>query len=214
MKIAIIIGILALIYLLFSGSGTGYIRKNGSWYWVTIDEYNGKREHLIPDADPASFEVLQCDQFAKDSQHVYYEGKIIKQARPSTIQMIGDKKSNYLADDQHVFFRTEIIIKADPSTFKVLEFPYSRDKNDVYCGTIPMMLAKEYVSTFKVTNSDPLMKGMISTIKLSHFLEFNPKYEWITKSNPDLEYVITGEWGTGEALNKKFKGLHEVSAGK
>ena len=214
MKIAIIIGILALIYLLFSGSGTGYIRKNGSWYWVTIDEYNGKREHLIPGADPASFEVLQCDQFAKDRQHVYYEGKIIKQARPSTIQMIGDKKSNYLADDQHVFFRTEIIINADPSTFKVLEFPYSRDKNDVYCGTIPMMLAKEYVSTFKVTNSDPLMKGMISTIKLSHFLEFNPKYEWITKSNPDLEYVITGEWGTGEALNKKFKGLHEVSAGK
>jgi hypothetical protein len=214
MKIAIILVILALLYLLFSGSKTGYTSKNGSWYWVTIDEYNGKREHLVQEADYTSFEVLSCKQFAKDQRNVYYEGKIIKRAKASTIKIIGDDKSNYLADDQLVFFRTEIIINADPATFEVLEPPYSRDKNDVYCGTIPMMLAKEYVSTFKVTNSDPLMKGMISTIKLSHFLEFNPRYEWITKSNPDIEFAITGEWGTGEALNKKFKGLHEVTAEK
>lgn len=214
MKIAIILVVLALLYLLFSGSKTGYINKNGSWYWVTIDEYNGKREHLVLEADFASFEVLNCKQFAKDGNHVFYEGKIIKKAKAPTVKIIGDSKSNYLADDQHVFFRTEIIVNADPATFEVLEFPYSRDKNDVYCGTIPMMLAKEYVSTFKVTNSDPLMKGMISTIKLSHFLEFNPRYEWITQSNPDIEYAITGEWGTGEALNKKFKGLNEVTTEK
>lgn len=214
MKIAIILVLLALIYLLFSGTKTGYIRKNGSWYWVTIDEYNGKRENIVQGADFTSFQVLDCDQFAKDREHVFYEGKIIKQARASTIKIIGDNKSNYLADDKHVFFRTEIIINADPSTFKVMEFPYSRDKNDVYCGTIPMMLAKEYVSTFKVTNSDPLMKGMISTIKFSHFLEFNPRYKWISQSNPEIEFAITGEWGTGEALNKKFKGLHEVTAEK
>ena len=62
----------------------------------------------------------------------------------------------------------------------------------------------------EVTNEDELMKGMISTMKLSHFIEFNPAYAWIDSLDHQPENVITGEWGTGETAGKHFKGFYKV----
>jgi hypothetical protein len=105
---------------------------------------------------------------------------------------------------------TEVILKADPGTFEVLSFPYSRDKNDVYNGTIPMNLSKSEVAAFRVTNEDKVMGGGKTTTLLSEFLKFSPEYGWIDSMGLDVKWVITNSWGTGEALGKKFKGLKEI----
>lgn len=186
----------------------GYIRKNGDWHWVTNDESNGKRSMVIAEADEKSFIVLERSQYAKDKNNVYFEGQKIEQANPNDLQFMGDEKSLYFKDNKHVFFQNEIILNADPSTFGVIEFPYSKDKTNIYCGTLPMMLTATEVATFKVTNTDQTMKGTISTMKAKHFIEFNKAYQWIDSLN--IAYVITGDWGTAEADGKKFRGLYQV----
>lgn len=204
-----ITGFLLLVSLIFLQScGTGYQRQNGSWVWTTNDESHGSRSTVIPEADDGSFEVLDRPQFAKDANYLYYEGKRVRGANPKALQFLGDEKSEYYKDDQHAFIRTEIIQRADPATFEVLEFPYSKDKNDVYCGTMPMMLSAGDLKSFKVINDDPWMKGMVSTMKREHFVEYNKSYQWV--DSLDIEYVIVGEWGSAESAGKKFKGLYEV----
>ncbi|MBK8080510.1 MAG: DKNYY domain-containing protein [Saprospiraceae bacterium] len=89
---------------------------------------------------------------------------------PNGFVLLSDDEYGYSKDKQFVFFNNEVIINAAPATFEVIQFPYSKDKNDVYCGTVPMKLSSEEVLLYKVTNEDKLMAGMISTTKLSHFL--------------------------------------------
>jgi hypothetical protein len=92
----------------------------------------------------------------------------------------------------------------------VLAFPYARDKNDVYNGTIPMNLDKEEVAAFTVTNDNEMMSGSISTTRVEYFIEFNPEYSWIKTYDPELTHVITGTSGTGKTNKRKFKGFEEI----
>ena len=210
MKTVLAIVLVLIILYFFKGCKTGYVKKNGDWSWVTIDEQNGKRLHWIEGIDQNSFVVLKNKNFAKDRDQVYFKGKKINHATPDGFELLSDDEYGYSKNHQYAFLNNEVIIGADPNSFVVLEFPYAKDKNDVYCGTIPMKLEPEEVKTFKATNDDKQMQGMISTTKLSHFLELNPHYQWITDQGVEIQHVITGEWGTGITVNRKFKGFKEV----
>lgn len=60
-----------------------------------------------------------------------------------------DKNKVYIfaSDDWSVYK----VINADPNSFEVLEFPYSKDKNDAYCGNLPLYV--DDVSKFEVIES-------------------------------------------------------------
>jgi len=148
--------------------------------------------------------------FGTDRYSAYFQGRKVIHATPDGFVPLTDDAYGYAKDNYRVFFDNDVILKADPKTFEVLEFPYSRDKNDIYNGTIPMNLDKNDVEEFKVINDDKLMKGTKSTMLLSEFLKFSPEYEWINNLDIEVKWVVTGPWGTGGTQTKKFKGLKEV----
>ncbi|MBK9256685.1 MAG: DKNYY domain-containing protein [Saprospiraceae bacterium] len=211
MKIFIIIILAFIIMFFISSCETGYVKRGHNWVWVTNDENFGSRDHWIDGIDMESFKVLkQNKNFATDKYSAYFRGRKISHATSDGFVPLTDNAYGYAKDNYRVFFDNEVILKADPKTFEVLEFPYSRDKNDVYNGTLPMNLEKNDVEEFKVTNEDKLMKGSKTTTLLSEFLKFSPEYQWIEDLDIEVKWVVTGRWGTGETKTKKFKGLEEI----
>lgn len=212
MKIVLCIILGLFITFFISSCNTGYQKENGQWVWKTHDEHFGRRSHWIDGIDNQSFKVIKENtNFAVDKHSAYFKGKKIKNASPLGFTTLTKTEYGYAKDHNYVFLDREVILMADPETFVVLEFPYSKDKNDVYCGTIPMKLNRNEVEEFRVINDDKLMKGMKSTTLLSEFLKFNPEYRWIEDLDIEVEWVITGDWGTGETSTKKYQGFEEVN---
>lgn len=201
----VIITLLCLIF--FTSCKEGYRKQNGQWAWVTYNESSGKNIKWIEGIDHESFHVLEHKNYGADKNSVYYMGRKINQANPESFIILSRGSYDYAKDNRYVFLDTEVVLHADPISFEVLEFPYSKDKNDVYCGTVPMFLSKEEVEEFVVTNDDKLMAGMKSSEKLSNFLEFNSGYEWMLDEPFEIKWVITGGWGTGHTKTKNFQGL-------
>lgn len=212
MKTVFLVIMVLIVVFLYKSCETGYVKKGHNWVWVTNDENFGSRDHWIEGIDMESFKVLrQNKNFAIDKYSAYFRGRKISYATPDGFVPLTDNAYGYAKDNYRVFFDNEVILKADPATFEVLEFPYSRDKNDVYNGTLPMNLDKNDVEAFKVINDDKLMKGSKITTLLSEFLKFNPEYQWIENLDIEVNWVITGSWGTGEANGKKYKGIKQVN---
>lgn len=211
MKIFIIITLALIVIFLISSCETGYVKRGHNWVWVTNDENFGSRDHWIEGIDPESFRVLQQNKcFAVDKNSAYFKGRKISYATPDGFVPLTDNDYGYAKDNFRVFFDNDVILKADPKTFEVLEFPYSRDKNDIYNGTLPMFLDKKELEEFKVVNDEKWLKGTKSTMLLSEFLKFSPEYEWINDMDIEVKWVVTGPYGTGHTQTKKFKGLKEV----
>lgn len=202
--------LLLLIVLWISSCQSGYKKQNGQWAWVTYDESAGKRVKWMEGIDNSSFRVLKNDNFGADNFSVFYQGIKIKQANPNGFVTLTDNTFGYAKDAQHVFLDIEVILKADPKSFEVLEFPYSRDKNDIYNGTLPMGLDKKEVEEFTVTNEDKMMAGSKTTSLLDYFIEYKPEYAWIKEYSPDTKFVIVGSSGTATTKSRKFKGLKEL----
>jgi hypothetical protein len=197
---------LLLLSLVLTSCETGYHKENGSWVWVTRDESHGRRAHPIAYAEVGSFEVLRYPDFAKDQAHAYYQGRMIPDADPATFEVLSEK--GYSKDQKHVYLDHEKVIFARPATFELLEFPYARDDLRLYCGTLPIQLSTNELGEFRVTNEDKLMAGMKSTMIRSHFVELNPDYAWLDSLK--TQFVIVGEWGTGETRSKKIRGFSVV----
>jgi hypothetical protein len=187
---------------------TGYVKKNGQWTWTTRDVQFGTRNHWIEGVDSKTFKVIKKNRnYGVDRSYAYFQGRKINNSSSVGFEVLTKSDYGYARDNKFVFFDQEVIIGADPYTFQILEFPYSKDKNDVYCGTLPLQLSETEIEEFKVTNTDQLMKGMKSIMKLSYFIESNPEYQWITTSPLRINHVITGPWGTGETSKYAFKGI-------
>ena len=194
-----------LIFILVS-CDSGYQKENGKWVWISYDEAVGKRITQIDEHDIESFKVLKNSNYARDKNSVFYIGRIIKDANPENFETIN--KDGYSKDRKYVFLDEEKIVHANPKSFKLLEFPYSKDENHIFCGTIPIDLKSEEINEFKVTNEDELMSGMKSSILLSHFIETNPEYKWLDTLG--VHGVIIFQFATGETSNRKFKGFKEL----
>ena len=169
MKVKLIIG--TLLILIFSSCESGYQKDNGKWIWVSYDEAVGKRISPIDNYDAESFKILENKNYATDRILVFYIGRVIQDADPKSFEVINSR--GYSKDENHVYLDDEKIVFANPKTFELLEFPYSKDDNNVFCGTIPMNIQKKEVKEFKVTNENELMADGKSSILLSHFIEIN-----------------------------------------
>jgi hypothetical protein len=194
-----------IILFLISSCNSGYDKQDGSWVWISYDEGAGKRINEIDPHHFETFEVLDNEEYARDKNSVFYVGQIIKNADPKSFEVIGN---GYSKDLNNVFLDAKTIVFANPTTFKQLEFPYSKDDAYVFCGTIPLELDKNEIDEFVVTNENELMSTSKSTILLSHFIEHNPKYQWLDTLN--IDGVIVGEWATSNTNERKFKGYKEV----
>lgn len=160
-KVLIIIGSLAIIFCLlfylFNLFKPGYVYENGTWNYVSYDEAVGRRVSPI-DLHKDKFKVLKYGDFARDDKSVYFKSTKVEGADPDTFQIISNKghysyakdKTNvyvYLSDDWSIFR----IIKADPNSFEILEPPYSKDKNDAFCGNLPLYV--DDITKFEVKES-------------------------------------------------------------
>jgi hypothetical protein len=189
--------------MVFTSCQTGYQNENGQWAWVSYDEYQGKRLSFLDSVDAESFSVMSNNQYGLDKYHVYFKGQIVYPADPKTFQLIDDK--GYSADAQHVFLDAAMIALAHPLSFKVLQFPYSKDDQNIFCGTIPMRLSKEEQRSFKVVEGEKNMVNTRTITDLKYFIEFNPDYQWL--DTLPIKKVITGEWGMAEVNGKRIHGF-------
>lgn len=132
--------------------------------YFTIDEQMYFGTTTIPGGDPTSFHVFDNEvhygdrtrevckyicSYAADAGAVYYDGKNIYGADPSSFELIGygllqnkgkdpsDSQPEYARDAQHVYFIGKLVAGADPRTFTPLAsggyfYDYGRDAWHVY----------------------------------------------------------------------------------
>ena len=112
-KNILLISVMASLFLCILGCGSkykeGYIIDKGKKQviWRTVDAGYGVREKIVQGADLKTFEILKFtydpyfkrNSFAKDKQHVYWQGCIIKDADPKTFRY----EQNIYKDDKQSF---------------------------------------------------------------------------------------------------------------
>ncbi|MBL8089444.1 MAG: DKNYY domain-containing protein [Anaerolineales bacterium] len=119
---------LCLICLLISGIGYFYLanqppnRLSDSGYYIRITKvyyYPGfglSEPFEIANAHVSTFEILdETHQYAKDINHVYFQGVIIPDADSQTFYMLSDIH-RCAADENHVYYWENIIPNFDPNT--------------------------------------------------------------------------------------------------
>lgn len=94
--------------------------------WNTKDIWAGHHSRIV-DADPSTFEDLG-DGYARDAQHAFLEGNIIKGADGKSFKCL---EKRYAMDANHVFYDT-IMTNADPMSFIVHSRYLTEDKKDFY----------------------------------------------------------------------------------
>jgi hypothetical protein len=214
---------ISLFFYLYHLFKPGYIYENATWNYVSYDTGAGRRVDPI-DVSRDEFKVLKHNDFARDIKSVYFKSTKVEGSDPDTFQIISDKgRYRYAKDKKNVYIYTidgwllHKVINADPNSFEVLEFPYSKDKNDAYCGNLPLYV--EEVSKFKViegtdsaimstvysflgTENDPSDKSSEYERK-KH--EYNlKKYGFIT------EWVFYSEDGKAKTDKYTYKGYKLV----
>lgn len=101
--------------------------KNHIFYYV----YGG-RTMILNDADLDTFTALTND-FGKDKNYVWWNGKKLKNANPKTWRLLENGNS---IDDKNAFSGNEIIKGVDVETFTCFTdekgFGYTKDKNHIY----------------------------------------------------------------------------------
>jgi hypothetical protein len=145
---------LYLWFCLYNSFKPGYVYGNGTWNYVSYDTGAGRRVNPI-NVRKDEFKVLKYNDFARDNKSVYFKSEKVEGSDPDTFQIISDKgRYRYAKDKNNVYIYARDdwslykVINADPNSFEVLEFPYSKDKNDAYCGNLPLYV--DDVSKFEV----------------------------------------------------------------
>jgi len=91
----------------------------------------------IEGADPDTFDVID-QSYAKDINNVYYDGKPVAGAKPSSVTLVTSElngntaDSGYLISDDKVFCYGKVIEGADPTSFSYLFGSYAMDKDYLY----------------------------------------------------------------------------------
>lgn len=126
-----IIIFLCLICLLISGIGYFYFanqppnRLSDSGYYIRITKvyyYPGfglSEPFEITDAHVSTFEILdELAQYARDENHVYFQGLIIPEADSQTFSVLNENY-NCAVDVNHAYQRGSIIPNFDPITIPI-----------------------------------------------------------------------------------------------
>lgn len=102
----------------FIATGPVYFKDSRNVYF---NDYGARNLKIITGADSQTFEVVEDTYaYAKDSNHAYYQDKLIPDADTKTFQYLGgDLSTAYAKDDRRVYLNGQIIDGADPVTFVV-----------------------------------------------------------------------------------------------
>lgn len=180
--ILIIIVVLIILFSLCKKYEPGYVFENGTWNYVSYDTGVGRRVNPI-NVKKYEFQKLKYKDFARDNESVYFKNNKIEGSDPETFEVISTaNRRSYAKDKNNVYIYIKNgwsvfrIYNADPATFEALEFPYSKDKNDAYNGTLPLFV--DDVSKFKVVEG-----GSISQSTLAEYF-----IEPITQSEESAKY--------------------------
>ena len=195
---ATLASIYALIILLSScGYNSTYEKTNAGWSYISYDEGAGKRT-IDLNVDNKTFITID-DDYAKDKDKVFYQGRHIELALPQSFQVLTE---GYSKDIENVYLFNYPIINANPDAFAVLGGLFSKDNENIYCGTIPFLSGE--ISSFEILEKNPSK----TVIKTSEFLKKNPQYSFIDES----KYKVVVYSNSISSLHgKRYKGISELA---
>ncbi|WP_340003745.1 DKNYY domain-containing protein [Paenibacillus sp. FSL K6-0276] len=150
----VICSLIISLYCFYNSFKPGYVFENGTWNYVSYNEAVGRRVSPIK-VNKDEFKVLKYSDFARDNNSVYFKNHKMEGSDPESFKIISTKGRYHYAKDKNIVYIYVSddwlifkVINADPESFKVLEYPYSKDKNDAYCGSLPLYV--DDVSKFEV----------------------------------------------------------------
>jgi len=187
-----------VVTLSFFGCNTGYQKENGEWAYVTWDEGSGRKVFPLQ-ADEETFKILQKPEYAKDKSSVFYKGRVIPEADPSSYNLL--EGGNYARDKGRVFLFYYEVINADPVTFVEIKFPYAKDKEGIFCGTLPMDV--QNTNEFEVIRSS----SSYQAINKDEFIKQNKEYAYL--DTVQVKAVVYGE-GSARTKSEYFEGFKKV----
>jgi hypothetical protein len=202
-----------MLLLLLAGCGGGYQQSGGGYTYVTIDEGQGRVEHVIPGVDSATFKIINQGGYASDAGQVYYQGRPIDGADPATFSTLS---ALYGVDAAHVYYQDSLIPGADPATFKLLDSQWGRDARDVYFQERPQQVCDLY--SFKLLKDDWQIDSQCAYRMGTRLANADPStFEvinfWFAKDkNQVYENLPTIIEGADPATFKLRKGICQVCA--
>lgn len=212
-------GLTILGFFLYHSFKPGYVYENGTWNYVSYDEAVGRRVNPI-DVKKDEFILLKYKDFARDNTSVYFKSEKVEGSDPETFQIISGKgRYRYAKDNNNIYIYTRDggslykVINADPNSFEILEFPYSKDKNDAYCGNLPLYV--DDVSKFEIIEGTGF--AMMSSVDSFLGAENDPrdasseyehnKHEYNRKKYGSVtDAVFYSEDGLAKTDNLTYKG--------
>ncbi|WP_379320282.1 DKNYY domain-containing protein [Paenibacillus puldeungensis] len=212
-----------IILHLWNSYKPGFVYENGTWNYVSYDTGVGRRVTPI-NVKKDEFKILKYHGFARDNTSVYFKSEKIEGSDPDTFQIISDKgRYRYAKDKNKVYIYASDdwsvykVINADPNSFEVIEFPYSKDKNDAFCGNLPLYVddvskfevientgfaVMSSVNSFLGTESDP--RDSSSEYERNKHEYNRKKYGFIT------DWVFYSEDGRAKTEKLKYEGYRLV----
>ncbi len=133
------------IVILITGCERGYKVEEGQVLYIIWDTGSGKRELIIADADPITFQILRHSAYAKDASRGYYKGKPISPIDPDTFESIN---SFHARDKDQAYYADKAIPSSHGPTFRVIKGNWAKDAQAVYYQTKRVESAKPV--TFEV----------------------------------------------------------------
>jgi hypothetical protein len=115
---------------------------------------------VLPEADPASFEVLATD-LARDKNHVWHCEYLQAGVDPATVKLVNG--GTVYKDKDSVHYQSETIAGADAASFKHLNSGYYADRGRVYWCTSPIPDAD--LATFEVLGGSFFAKDKTSVYR-------------------------------------------------
>jgi len=130
--------ILLVVFSVLTSCRRGYKIEGDNVYYEHWNEGSGQNKDLIDSADPKTFQKLKfdcdCDfEFGKDKNHLYIDGKPIRNIDPNSFKFIG----NYVFrdNDSAYYFGAynninDCAIKGvNPDKIKLISYPWSKADN-------------------------------------------------------------------------------------
>lgn len=172
-----------------------YHIKEGKVVYVRGGNFFSIGEVELEGADLDTFEIID-KSYAKDINHVYYDGKTVLGGVPESVALIPSElkpsgaNSSYLISGGKVFTYGEEIEGADPISFTLLEGGYAMDKRYIYYYydkkiqrkvTPTIMANNEYLKH----DEQVLYQGKVFSEQASHFEIIDDEY------SKDLKHVYS-----------------------
>ncbi len=114
-------------------------------YYTYVNEGAGHNRRVVDSAHARSFVELPYPAYGKDDRHVYYQGRVLREADPASFVAIG---AFFGKDHNAGFYAGQMIRTARGNGFKRLGGNYSADDRDVFYMTEPLHVCS--VTRFRI----------------------------------------------------------------